>query len=428
MDYKDTKDFLYSLHRHGIKLGLESISAVLSQLGEPHRRYETLHIGGTNGKGSTAAMLACILQDSGLRVGLYTSPHLVDFRERIRVNGIYIPPSRVIELTQKLRAIYPSPQTFFEFTTAMAFIYFADEHVDVAVTEVGMGGRFDATNVISPLGVVITTIAYDHQRYLGQTLSEIAFEKAGIIKDNRPVIVGDIPDEAAIVIRRVAKERQAPYYAFGSDFHVVPESPGQFRYEGVTQNYSGLSCALQGEHQMKNAACALALLEHVQQGMEEISESTIRSGLGAVRWEGRMEILEKDPILIIDGAHNPASAEALRQSLIPLLKAKADDAQLFLIIGMMQDKDCKNFITSLRPLVDCLILTQVSVPRAASLDELKQHTPQDMAMILQLKNPSDAVARAKELARPSDVICVTGSLFLAGEVRNLILGTHPTYS
>ncbi len=424
MDYKDTTDFLYSLYRHGIKLGLESILSVLAKLGDPHQRYESLHIGGTNGKGSTAAMVAHILQASGLRVGLYTSPHLVDFRERIRINGTYIPASRVIELTQRLQAIHPTPQTFFEFTTAMAFAYFADEQVDIAVMEVGMGGRFDATNVITPQSVVITTIAYDHQQYLGTTLPEIAFEKAGIIKEGRPVIVGEIPPEAETVIRHVARKRQAPYYALGSDFHVVPELSGRFRYEGMAQNYPELFCSLQGEHQMRNAACALALLENVNNETWDMSEASIRSALATVAWEGRMEILEQSPMLVIDGAHNPASAEALSASLISFLHTQENDVRLILILGMMQDKDCKKFMEPFRSLTHHLILTPVSVPRAATLDTLKQNMPLGMPVTHEVGSPVEAVSLARRLARPCDVICVTGSLFLAGEVRNLIKGTH----
>ncbi len=427
MDYKDTTDFLYSLYRHGIKLGLESISTVLQSLGNPHQTFPSLHIGGTNGKGSTAAALAHILQATGSRVGLYTSPHLVDFRERIRINGQYIPAIRVVEITQRLRALDLAPQTFFEFTTAMAFAYFAEECVDIAVIEVGMGGRFDATNVVIPYGVVITTIAHDHQQYLGTTLPDIAFEKAGIIKEGIPVIVGDVPPEASVVIRQVAKDKQAPYYGLGSEFHVVPDSMNRFQYDGLSETYADLSCALQGEHQMKNAACALALLETVQDLTGAIPESLIRASLATVQWEGRVEILGEHPTLIIDGAHNPASATALVETLIRMLRCKPD-AQLVLVLGMMQDKDRKNFLERFRSLVRFLILTPVSVPRASSVSELKQDVPDGMCVTYEASSPAEALLLAKRLAMPNDIICVTGSLFLAGEVRILVKGEYPTCS
>ena len=427
MDYKDTTDFLYSLYRHGIKLGLESISMVLQDLGNPHEMFPSLHIGGTNGKGSTAAVLAHILQASGLRVGLYTSPHLVDFRERIRINGESISALRVTTLTQRLRALDPAPQTFFEFTTAMAFAYFAEECIDIAVIEVGMGGRFDATNVVTPHGVVITTIAHDHQQYLGTTLPEIAFEKAGIIKEGKPVIVGEVPPEASEVIRQVAKDKQAPYYELGSEFYVVPGSVDRFQYDGLSETYGDLSCALQGHHQMKNAACALALLETVRDLTGGIPESIIRGSLATVKWEGRAEILGEYPTLMIDGAHNPASATVLVEILGLMLRRKPE-AQLIVVLGMMQDKDSQSFFERFRSLVQSLILTPISVPRASSVSELKQQVPHDMCVTYESKSPAEALVLAKRLAKPDDIICVTGSLFLAGEVRTLVKGEHSSCS
>ncbi|MGZ9190399.1 MAG: bifunctional folylpolyglutamate synthase/dihydrofolate synthase, partial [Nitrospira sp.] len=221
MTYSSAVAYLYRLQKHGIKLGLETMTALTTCLGMPQNRYRTLHIAGTNGKGSTAATAAAILQAAGYRVGLYTSPHLVDFRERIRVNGEMIPELRVAHLTDQLQALSQpelSP-TFFEYTTAMAFQHFADTEVDVAVLEVGLGGRFDATNVVTPMACAITTIALDHQAYLGSTLSSIAFEKAGIIKPGVPVVLGRLDDDAWRTIEQVARERQAPVFRIGEHFH-----------------------------------------------------------------------------------------------------------------------------------------------------------------------------------------------------------------
>ena len=382
-----------------------------------------MHIGGTNGKGSTAAIVAHILQASGSRVGLYTSPHLVDFRERIRVNGTSISESQVIELTQHIQSLTPIALTFFEFTTAMAFQYFADERVDIAVIEVGMGGRFDATNVLSPLGVVITTIAHDHERYLGHTLSEIAFEKAGIIKQGTPVILGEMPTEAEDVIRGVATDIHAPCYTLGSEFHVIPDSSDRFDYHGIDKKYSEFSCSLQGRHQMRNAGCALALLERVGMKRLKVQESVIGLALSQVVWPGRVEILEEHPRLVIDGAHNPAAAKVLIDALTPMLQGDSD-AQLLVILGMMQDKDRSHFMKVVCPFIKHLILTEVSVLRTATVDELKQSAPDGSYTLHESAHPTEALTIAKRLAKPCDVICITGSLFLAGEVRSLMRGSQ----
>ena len=238
------------------------MTALMVRLGMPQTRYRTLHIAGTNGKGSTAAMAAAMLQAAGYRVGLYTSPHLVEFRERIRVNGEMIAESQVAQLTEQLQALCRpdlSP-TFFEYTTAMAFQHFADSGVDVAVLEVGLGGRFDATNIVTPMACAITTISLDHQEYLGNTCSAIAFEKAGIIKPAVPVVLGRLEDDAWRTIQQVARERQAPVFRLNEDFYTEGDEPQQFSYRGLGQHYDGLTCALEGRHQLDNAACAVALL------------------------------------------------------------------------------------------------------------------------------------------------------------------------
>ncbi len=418
MDYKDTIKFLYSLYRHGIKLGLESISLVLQGLGNPHHRYQTFHVGGTNGKGSTSAILAKVLQASGQRVGLYTSPHLVDFRERIRVNGQLISETQVIQLTQQVQAASPFPLTFFEFTTAMAFQYFSEQSVDIAVVEVGMGGRFDATNVVTPQGVIITSIAHDHEAYLGRTLAEIAFEKAGIIKQGIPVIIGEMPIEAETVIREIATTKQAPCYGLGSSFQVVEESVERFRYDGFDQQYSNLSCSLLGWHQKKNVGCAIALLEQVGIKRLGVQESVIRSVLSRMVWEGRFETLERHPRLIVDGAHNPEAAKALCDTLLPLLTE--GEVRLIMVVGMMRDKDRSRFLEVVCPLASHVILTEVSVLRAATIAELRQSMPVGSFTVHESPQPAEALQLAKQLAKSSDIICATGSLFLAGEVRSLV--------
>lgn len=423
MSYSASIGFLYGLQKHGIKLGLETIEAMLARLGRPHDRYRTLHIGGTNGKGSTAAMAAAILQAAGYRVGLYTSPHLVDFRERIRVNGDPISEEGVSELTTHLQeAIGSSLQpTFFEFTTALAFQYFFDSGVDVAVVEVGMGGRFDATTAIAPLVSVITTVALDHQEYLGHTVGAIAFEKAGIIKHGVPVVVGRLSQEAAHVIGRIASEREAPLYRLPSDFRANGDNCEDFRYEGVQVSYTGLSCPLPGAHQLDNAACALAMLElAVARGLPH-SEASVRAGLSAVCWEGRLEIVERHPLLLLDGAHNPAAAEAVAAYLAHY-RHDHPRSRIILVIGMMREKDREGFLRIVLPLADEVVVTQAQIPRAASVRELCASLDEraDAAHVAPL--PADALSLARRLATVEDVICVTGSLMLVGEVKALLRG------
>ena len=308
MTYASAVEFLYGLHKHGIKLGLHNIRAVLSRLKRPDRRYRTIHIAGTNGKGSTAAMTASILTAAGYRVGLYTSPHLIDFRERIRVDGVLISEARVSELVTRIAmsAGDDLPLTFFEFTTALAFQYFAELQVDVAVLEVGMGGRFDATNVVEPVATAITTISLDHEEYLGHTIEQIAYEKAGIVKPGVPVVGGRLNERAARVIQETAASRGAPVHRLGSAFD-VPGEPAQFRYAGMHATHDGLSCPLQGRHQLDNAACAIALLEAAESSGLRISPTAVKNGLAATKWEGRLEVVDRNPIVVLDEVHARAA-------------------------------------------------------------------------------------------------------------------------
>lgn len=421
--YATTLDFLYGLQRHGIKLGLDTIGALLERTGSPERAYPSLHIGGTNGKGSTAAMAAAMLQAAGHRVGLYTSPHLVDFRERIQVNGVAIAEDQVVTWTDRLRSAAGGSRspTFFEFTTAMAFHHFAAEQVDVAVLEVGMGGRFDATNVVVPSVSAITNVALDHQQYLGHDLASIAFEKAGIIKQTVPVVLGDLDVEAARVIGSIAGERQAPRHALGEHFRYRHEGPGRFAFLGAPRGIEGLRCGLEGEHQLANAACAIEMVTLMARAGIDVPESAIRQGLSEVRWEGRLEIAETRPILLLDGAHNPAAARVVA-SYVGQFRRARPAARVIAIIGMMRDKDQTGFLQELVPVCDEFMVTEPSLPRAASVDELASSLKQAEAVTHRVPLPADALARARRLAAPEDLICVTGSLMLVGEVKALLRG------
>ncbi len=423
MTYSSAVAYLYRLQKHGIKLGLETMTALTACLGMPQNRYRTLHIAGTNGKGSTAAMAAAILQAAGYRVGLYTSPHLVDFRERIRVNGEMISESRVAELTEQLQA-FSLPElspTFFEYTTAMAFQYFADTAVDVAVLEVGLGGRFDATNVVTPMACAITTIALDHQAYLGSTLSSIAFEKAGIIKPGVPVVLGRLDDDAWRTIEQVARERQAPVFRIGEHFHTEGEESQRFSYGGVGMRYDGLTCVLAGRHQLDNAACALALLEAAASQGIVITSEAARTGLQAVSWAGRLEVVDRRPTILLDGAHNPAAATALADFLTCADRLHSS-RPVILVLGMMRDKDHRGFVEPLRSLVDEVVLTQADLPRSATAQELQSALGDLLPHPHVMPSLSDAMALARQLATPDGLVCVTGSLMLVGECKAWLHG------
>lgn len=422
--YPSTVQFLYGLQQHGIKLGLDTIRALLGRVGAPHRRYPVLHIGGTNGKGSTAAMAASMLQASGHRVGLYTSPHLIDFRERIRVNGEMIPESRVIHGVEVLRtASAPDlAPTFFEFTTALAFHHFSECQVDVAVFEVGLGGRFDATNVVEPLATAITTIGLDHEAYLGSTIEAIAMEKAGIIKPGVPVVLGRIGEPASRVIEDRASTVGAPVFRLDRDFRCEGSSPADCRYTGFGLQVDRLSCPLQGRFQLDNLACSLALVELAHERGVSATETSIRAGLQHVAWEGRLEmIVGQEPTVMVDGAHNPAAATVLAEYLAGWRRARPA-ARVSLIVGMMRDKHPREFLAPLLPLVDSLILTQADLPRAAAGSELRLLLEHDAPFAQVAPTPSDALAMAKHSAAASDLICVTGSLMLVGEIKALLRG------
>lgn len=423
MTYPAAIEYLYGLQKHGIKLGLETMRTVLGAIGRPERRLRMVHIGGTNGKGSTAAMVAAMLQASGMRVGLYTSPHLVEFRERIRVDGAMIPEDQLADLVELVRAAIPTAlaPTFFEMTTAIALRYFAESRVDIAVLEVGLGGRFDATNVIEPMACGITTIALDHQEYLGRTEEAIAFEKAGIIKPTVPVVIGRMGPEAGAVMRRVAAERAAPFWRLGAEFFVEGDDTQWFKYRGQTRVIEGLQCSLAGRHQLDNAACAIALLDASGKAGVAVDEAAVRKGLRSVAWEGRLELIEEDPHVLLDGAHNPAAAMVLARYLEEFL-ARHPDARIILVWGMMRDKVHREFIAPLLPLISEVVLTQAGLARSATVQELRQSLTEWRKPVFDAPQPVEALRTAKQRASARDLVCVAGSLMLLGDIKAAVRG------
>lgn len=426
MVYKEAVDYLYNLQRYGIKLGLSNTLTLMDILGNPHQRFKSIHIAGTNGKGSTAAMIASILQASGLRVGLYTSPHLVSFTERIRVNGVTIPEDRVADmvstLNSKLLTNNSISPTFFEFTTALAFEYFAEEDVDIAVVEVGMGGRLDATNVIKPIVSIITNIGYDHHEFLGSTLTQIAYEKSGIIKEGIPVIAADGLSEILKVIEEKSKEMGSDLYVFGRDFRAGQRSQvtGQrsqiLDYYGIEQIFKGLELSLLGSHQIVNASLAVAAVEVISSKIK-IKEEAIRKGLKGARWEGRLEVISENPTILLDGAHNEAAAQALRRALEEVFLTRHN--KLFLIVGMMKDKDIRGFFKVLAPLAWEVIVTKADYERAASVALLLEEAERYNLRVKAIDKVSDALDYAEGKAKGNDLICVTGSLYTIGEIKGI---------
>lgn len=422
--YTRAIDYLYNLKWHGIKLGLENMQRLMAVLEDPTARFRSIHIAGTNGKGSTAAAVAAVLQAAGYRTGLYTSPHLIDFTERIRVDGEPIPPDRVTHLTERIRsAAGEIPVTFFEVTTALAFLHFAESSVDLAVAEVGMGGRFDATNVLTPLVSVITNIDLDHQAFLGGTIEQIAFEKAGIVKPGVPVITAADRREAEDVIRTVAREQGAPLYRVGDAIRVDGASPHKFHYRGIQRTISDLNFALPGRHQLMNAACALGVLELLGPYGFPVEETAIRRGFSSVRWEGRLEQVHppsSGATVLLDGAHNPAGARALRVFLEEI--RPRSPGRLILVLGILADKDIDAVLAELVPGVEEVVVTRPDYGRAEPAAALMRRL-ESYSVPSSIHEPvEEAVRYAQSIATEEDLICVTGSLFTIGEARSYLKG------
>ena len=361
--YSETLTTIYNLRGGVIDLRLDRMNQALALFDHPERQFPSFHIAGTNGKGSTAAMLHRILSQSGYRVALYTSPHLVSFTERIRVGDEEIAPNEVVALAQEIRnrtAAANVPLTFFEFVTVMAFIYFARRKIDVAVVEVGLGGRLDATNLVRPVVSLISTISKDHEAYLGSDLLSIAREKGGIIKQGIPAVCGALPTEVAALLKDIADERAAPSYFLGRDFIFSLKNEDRFDYRGLKWRLSDLDIALRGKHQKRNAALALAGLEIAAREFP-VNESALREGLRTVRWPGRFEILRDKPTIVLDGAHNGEGVRAL----IEELESFREQRKVRLLFAAMEDKDWRLMLEGFSEVVDEIVLTRVNMERCA---------------------------------------------------------------
>lgn len=413
--YRENLDYLYGLQFFGIKLGLENIRELLSRVGNPQDHLRIIHIAGTNGKGSTAAALAAAFHVAGISAGLYTSPHLHDFSERIRIDTRQIGSDEIVSLTEELRPHAEALQaTFFEVTTAMALLSFQRHGVEWAILETGMGGRLDATNAVTPDLCLLTPIGLDHSAYLGDSFAEIAAEKAGIIKKAVPVISArQNPDAQAVIVTQAAA-KSAPLLMEGRDYHYT--DLGQFfRFTMEASVLQKIKPILQGKHQHQNLALAAAALTYLKQSaLITIEEDDIKLGLERVCWPGRLELLP-DRILL-DGAHNPAGAEGLAGYL---QQEKLNNVHM--VIGCKADKQADQVLQRLLPFVGHLYVTSPPVAEAFDPKRMVQQAQRAGVRAEYYPEPEDALAAAQMKRRDGDYILVAGSLFLIAAIRSLLL-------
>lgn len=412
----DALDYLFGLEFHGIKLGLNNITDLLNAVGDPQNHYPTVHVGGTNGKGSTVAFLDHILREAGYRVGRFTSPHLISLNERFMIDGSPIDDSDLESLIDSFRLhaerVNLSP-TFFEMNTAITFQYFADQKVDIALIEVGLGGRFDSTNVIIPELSIVTNINLEHTQFLGDTHEAIAFEKGGIIKPGVPVVLGNLGDAEGIVLRGIADKQNSVKVELGVDFFMnTTEHVGQYDIRGSYWNIEGVSLPLSGEHQAENATVAFAAAELLSVGFKKLNSRVAATGLTNTQWPCRMETVLDSPEVIIDVAHNPAGAETLVDAL-------GRDA--IMIVSVAEDKESAIMISSLSRCAKHIFLTRFDGARSVDPNFLAQHVPSGVAntVVEDFNGAIDAgITMAERKGYP---LLITGSLFTAGQARAYLI-------
>jgi dihydrofolate synthase/folylpolyglutamate synthase len=463
LDYDQALSYLYGLQKFGIKFGLSSTQNLLDKFDNPQNDLALIHIAGSNGKGSVAALADSVYSQAGYRVGLFTSPHLVDFRERFRISGQMISKEKTLDLVKEIRERCDpdEPPTFFEFVTVMALIHFKREKVNLAILEVGLGGRLDATNIIHPLVSVITSISLEHQEYLGNTLKKVALEKAGIIKEKVPLITGVTQKGVQETFRQVCLEKEAPMLLAGRDFRTRKTGQGEFTYFGfsisgfgfkqlkpmspdsqstspnlklktdqapITSNSqpqtpdSGVpqsairnpkfKLGLLGDHQIRNAGLALTVVETLKNRFP-VREEEIRQGLSRVTWPGRLEVLSHNPWIVLDGAHNPGAMSVLARNLPRVFSYN----RLLLVFGMMKDKEIGKTFNRILPLADRVYLTRAEYDRSADPGTLVPFVEREGRPYYISQTIPEAIRKAREEATEGDLILITGSLFIVGEAR-----------
>ncbi len=426
-DYSETLAWLYGLEVERMDLKLERTTRALRLGDDPQRQFPSVHIAGTNGKGSTAAILHAILSAAGYQVGLFTSPHLIDFCERIRIGRRWVSPPEVVDTVAAIKSdLKPTGLrlTPFEMMTVLAFRLFARAGVDIAIVEVGLGGRLDATNVLTPLVSIITSIGLDHQQYLGSTLADIAREKGGIIKPGVPVVLGQLDRESRDVLDRRARDQGSATLAYGQDFTLEKDAAGRYCYGGKRHQYDALQLALNGKFQAHNAALALASLEYLQDAFP-VTATQIRVGLRSVHWPGRLDIVSTQPLVILDGAHNIQALHALLAELPDL----APNRRPVFLFGVMRDKAWRPMVAALEQVAAEVVVTAVAQPRAEDPYTVQRAFSANCSV----RTVEGAAAACRQLLHQvgsQDVMVVCGSLFLVGEVLPLFpqAGVVPTVS
>jgi dihydrofolate synthase/folylpolyglutamate synthase len=414
--YNDCLQEMFGLRRFGIKLGLDTIRRILQAMQNPQERFATIHVAGTNGKGSIASALAAILKAAGLRAGLYTSPHLVRFNERICIDGEQISDEEVVASHQAVKAAKSGERepTFFEYATAMAFDAFRRRGVDWAVIETGMGGRLDATNIIAPVLSIISNVSIEHEMYLGNTLAKIAAEKGGIIKPATPVVTGVRQASAFRVLEAIARERKAPLFRLGKDFRVRRRPDGTFSYFGIANVWHRMRTGLPGSYQVDNAGVVLAACELLNQSSRvDISLKAIQQGFERRVWPGRLEVVTTNPMVILDGAHNRIAAK----NLAAYLRQTLSDRKITLVVGILSDKPYRAMLKSLLPACDRVILTRPQIDRALDPETLYDAARDLTAEITLKPDVASALRYALETAAADEVICVGGSLYMVGDAK-----------
>ena len=409
--------YLNSLGLHRVKPGLGRIRKLLKSLGNPEDKIPGIIIAGTNGKGSVASAISSVLSAQGYNTGLYTSPHLVNITERIKINGVQISntdlSSIILEIKEAAEKSRSEKPSYFEVITAAAFVYFAREKVDFSILEVGMGGRWDATNVITPLASVITNISKEHSEYLGETITEIASEKACIIKSGAPLITS-AKGEALEIIEKKAAENSSQLLVYKKEFDTEGENTDNFNYKGLKWNFQNLKSNLRGNYQLENLSVAIAALESLSQNNDiKIEEISVREGLSHIEWEGRFEILRETPPLILDGAHNPGAAKSLVESM----KDRYPGTLFTFLIAMLDDKGHEQFLKEIAPITEKLIITKVPSERTCDPKKFSEIAKKYVSNIEQLDDYKTAYEAILSQDKPS---CVTGSIYLIGAIKNLI--------
>lgn len=395
--------------------GLERMRCLLQLVGNPERGLRCIHIAGTNGKGSTAAFLQSILLQSGYKPGMYTSPHLVDFCERIRFGNDMIGRHVVVELTRQLRHVTSRQHldecTFFEYATVMALLFFRASGADPVIVETGMGGRYDATNCIQPAVSIITSIGIDHQQYLGDTIGAIASEKAGIIKPGAPLVSAAAHPDAVSIMTEACRRAAVPHLLCGRDFFARESGTGTFDYDGLEYTIAGLRCGLPGTHQIGNAALAIAASSLLTCKGFDLNVEHIRRGIAAARWPGRLECLSRDPVIIFDGAHNQPAWECLAANISRHYAGR----KIILVAGIMRDKDIDAFMRCFTPVCHAMVLCRPDIDRAADRELFSKFIRfSSKNRIVWEPEPHAALRRARQMITPGALICVTGSLYLVG--------------